>query len=257
MNEILQFKDVALNYQSVSGEISAIDTLNFSVSESEFVSFIGPSGCGKTTVLSLIAGLLKPSRGSITLDGELVEKPSQNIGYMLQSDQLFPWRTIYQNVCLGLEIRRTKTRENLEHIDSLLHKYGLWDFRNKLPSQLSGGMRQRVALIRTLALKPKLLLLDEPFSALDYQTRLRVCDDVYSILCSEKKTAVFVTHDIAESISMSDRVYVLSARPATIKSVYPIAHRSYGTPLKRREHPAFGSLFEKIYGEIVDGQTED
>ena len=254
MNEILAFKDISLNYQSLSGEIPAIEHISFSVKEGEFIAFIGPSGCGKTTVLSLIAGLLKPSSGEIILDGKLLTKPTFDIGYMLQSDQLFSWRSIYQNVCLGLEIRHAKNTDNLRHIDGLLQKYGLWEFKNAKPSQLSGGMRQRVALIRTLALKPKLLLLDEPFSALDYQTRLRVCDDVFRIISSEKQTAILVTHDIAEAISLADRVFVLSKRPGKIKNVYQTCCRDFGSPLRRREHPEFPKLFEKIYKEISDDE---
>ena len=218
MDEVLSFNNISLNYQSLNGETEALRDVTFTVREGEFVAFIGPSGCGKTTILSLAAGLMKPSSGSLLLDGKQLEGPAESIGYMLQSDQLFPWRRIIKNVQLGLEIRHALTPENIKYVSDLLKKYGLWDFRNAKPYQLSGGMRQRVALIRTLALRPRLLLLDEPFSALDYQTRLKVCDDVFGIISNEEKTAVLVTHDIAEAISMSDRVFVLSKRPARLKT---------------------------------------
>lgn len=257
MNEILRFEHVFLNYHSLQGETPAISDLSFGVREGEFISVIGPSGCGKTTLLSLISGLMPASSGRIILDGEVVTKPSSSISYMLQRDQLFPWRSIFKNVTLGLEIKRIKTPKNLDRIQSLLKKYGLWEFRNARPRQLSGGMRQRAALIRTLALDPKILLLDEPFSALDYQTRLSVCDDVSSIIASEKKTAILVTHDISEAISMSDRILVLSRRPATLKNIYQTDLKEFGPPLKRREHPSFPVLFEKIYREIRDDDAKE
>ena len=257
MKELLKFDDVSLIYHSPEGETNAIQRVNFSVYEGEFISIIGPSGCGKTTLLSMVSGLLKPSAGTILLEGNPVLKPSSEIAYMLQRDQLFPWRNIFQNVCLGLEIKGKKNKENLDEINRLLKKYGLWDFCRAKPSQLSGGMRQRVALIRTLAVHPKLLLLDEPISALDYQTKLSVCDDVSAIISTEKKTAILVTHDISEAISLSDRVVVLSKRPATVKKIFEIPLREYGSPLKRREHALFPTLFEQIYQEISDENTED
>ena len=180
MKKLLEFVNVSLTYQTLTDEITAIDGLSFNCHDGEFVSIIGPSGCGKTTILSLIAGLIKPSNGKILLDGESVIKPGNNLGYMLQKDQLFPWRTIEKNIFLPLEIKGKLSEESKNFALSLLKKYGLIDFRKNYPEQLSGGMRQRVALIRTLVSNPKLLLLDEPFSALDYQTRLAVCDDVYS-----------------------------------------------------------------------------
>lgn len=257
MNEILRFEHVFLNYHSLQGETPAISDLSFSVREGEFVSVIGPSGCGKTTLLSLISGLMPASSGKIVLDGDPVTKPSASISYMLQRDQLFPWRSIYKNVTLGLEVKHIKTPDHLARIEDLLKKYGLWEFRNARPRQLSGGMRQRAALIRTLALDPRILLLDEPFSALDYQTRLSVCDDVAAIIASEQKTAVLVTHDISEAISMSDRIFVLSRRPATLKNIYETGLKDFGPPLKRREHPSFPVLFEKIYREIRDDETKE
>ncbi len=248
MKKILELKNVSLTYHTVSDEIHAVRDLSFNCLEGEFVSIIGPSGCGKTTILSLIAGLLEPTRGSITIDGN--KKPScTNLGYMLQKDQLFPWRTIEKNVYLPLEIKKICTEENKNLAQTLLEKYGLKDFKKNYPNQLSGGMRQRVALIRTLVSNPKLLLLDEPFSALDSQTRLKVGDDVYSIIKAEQKTAVLVTHDISEAISMSDKIIVLSDRPSNVKSIFKPSLKG-DTPLKKRECKDFGFWFEKIWKEL-------
>ncbi|MCI7003209.1 MAG: ABC transporter ATP-binding protein [Clostridia bacterium] len=247
--EYLSFKNVNFNYFTKDGEFEALRNLTFSIKKGEFVSIVGPSGCGKTTILSLIAGLLEPTSGEILLDGEKVK--DANIGYMFQRDQLFEWRNIYKNILLGLEIKNKKQNEqDEEYIDSLLKKYGLYDFKTKHPSELSGGMRQRVALIRTLAVKPKLLLLDEPFSALDFQTRLDVCDDVKSIIKEEKQTAILVTHDISEAISLSDRVFILTKRPATLHKVEIMNFTKDLTPLKRRDDKNFASHFNSIWGEL-------
>ena len=249
MNKLLELKNVSLKYQTPTDEITAVESLSFNCNEGEFISIIGPSGCGKTTVLSLIAGLLEPSTGKILIDGEQMSKRKDNLGYMLQKDHLFPWRTIEKNIFLPLEIKKINTEENREYALHLLEKYGLKEFRKKYPDQLSGGMRQRVALIRTMASKPKLLLLDEPFSALDYQTRLSVCDDVFNIIKAEKKTAVLVTHDISEAISMSDKIIVLTDRPAKVKSIFRPTLEG-DTPLRRRESKDFGVLFEKLWKEL-------
>lgn len=246
--EILKIDNVSLIYQTNEAETEALRDVNLSIEDGEFVAFIGPSGCGKTTVLSLISGLMHPTKGAIYLDGEKIEKPVGNIGYMLQRDCLFPWRTIMGNAMLGLDVQRKKTPEAAKYVESLIDKYGLGDFKKAYPKQLSGGMRQRAALIRTLAYRPKILLLDEPFSALDYQTRLSVCDDVHRIIKSEKKTAVLVTHDISEAISLADRIVVLSARPATIKKIYE--PKIEGTPLKRREDESFSRWFDVIYKDV-------
>ena len=248
MKKLLELKNVRLTYQTINDEIEAVKDLSFSCDEGEFVSIIGPSGCGKTTLLSLIAGLLKPTSGEILIDGKQVE-PSSSVGYMLQKDQLFPWRTIEKNVFLPLEIKKSNTTENREYALRLLEKYNLLPFIKKYPDQLSGGMRQRAALIRTLVSKPRLLLLDEPFSALDYQTRISVCDDVYNIIKSERKTTVLVTHDISEAISMSDIIIVLTARPAEIKSIH-IPNIKADSPLRKRESKEFGVLFEKLWKEL-------
>ena len=251
MNTLLDINDVSYVYHSPIGETKAIDKLNFSIKKGEFVSIIGPSGCGKTTILSLIAGLLKPTTGNILLENKPVIVGSSDLGYMLQKDQLFPWRTIEKNLSLPLEVKGIKTKENKAYGLELLSKYGLGDFIKKYPDQLSGGMRQRVALIRTLVSHPKLLLLDEPFSALDYQTRLSVADDVYKIIRGENKTAILVTHDISEAISLSDRVIVLTNRPAKVKNVYDIT-LSADSPLKRRELADFSKWFEILYKELIN-----
>lgn len=245
MQPILELKNVNHSYHSQSGEITALKKLNFTVEKGEFISIVGPSGCGKSTLLSLIAGLIEPSMGEIKINS------NTNIGYMLQKDHLFEWRTIQKNAYLGLEIQKKLTAENKEYVDNLLDLYGLGEFKEKLPSQLSGGMRQRVALIRTLAVKPEILLLDEPFSALDYQTRLYVSDEIGTIIRKEKKTAILVSHDISEAISLADKVIVLSKRPATIKSVHSInLSVTEKTPMKAREAPEFKDYFNMIWKEL-------
>lgn len=252
--EILKLENVCLTYHSKNGETEALKNINFVVENGEFVAILGPSGCGKTTILSLISGVLKPTSGKVILNGKLVEKCDSSTGYMFQKDQLFEWRSVLQNVCLGLEIQKQKTTENIEKAKALLKKYGLNEFENKFPNQLSGGMRQRVALFRTLTLNPHLLLLDEPFSALDYQSRLNLCDDVHSIIKNEKKTAVLVTHDISEAISLADKIIVLTKRPATIKTIVDVGSlKDINSPLKRRESPLFKDIFQKIWTLLQEG----
>ena len=250
MNDILTLDKISLSYQTEKDEIRALESISFSVDEGEFVAIIGPSGCGKTSILSIIAGLLKPSGGKITIKGKPLEKGKTSIGYMLQKDELFPWRTIMENAYLPLEIKRDKSEKSKEKVNELLKKYGLWEFRKKYPRQLSGGMRQRAALIRTMASSPDLLLLDEPFSALDYQTRLTVCDDLYEIIKSENKTTVLVTHDISESLSTADRIIVLSKRPSKILNIHLIDLNKEVSPLKRREDPRFSKWFERLWREL-------
>ena len=249
MDTLLELKNVSLKYHTINDEITAVKDLSFKCKKEEFVSIIGPSGCGKTTVLSLISGLLKPSDGDILFEGKNNFNHKENLGYMLQKDHLFPWRTVEKNVFLPLEIKGKLSEENKEYALDLLKKYGLENFIKSYPHQLSGGMRQRVALIRTLVSKPKLLLLDEPFSALDYQTRLSVCDDVYKIIKAEKKSAVLVTHDISEAISMSDVIIILTERPAKVKTIFYPEFKSRN-PLDRRELPEFSFYFEKIWKEL-------
>ena len=249
--EILHVKGIEEKYQAENGEITALQDITFQVERGEFISIVGPSGCGKSTLLSIIAGMLRPSAGEILLNGQRIDGVSPHIGYMLQKDNLLDWRTIYNNVMLGLEIRKAVTPESQARVLRLLKTYGLYEFKDKYPAQLSGGMRQRAALIRTLAVNPDLLLLDEAFSALDYQTRLTVTDDVYRILKREKITAIMVTHDIPESISMGDRVIILTARPARIRDILPI---EFGlpdrTPLTCRNSPKFSAYFDHIWKEL-------
>ena len=200
MEKILSLKNISKKYQAKNGEIIAIENISFDVEKGEFVSIIGPSGCGKSTLLSIISGLEEKNTGNIFIDNEEVIGLSAKIGYMLQKDSLLEWRTIYDNVVFGLEVKKIKNRENEEYVINLLKKYGLYEFKDKYPTQLSGGMRQRVALIRTLAIKPRILLLDEAFSALDYQTRIMVTNDIFQILKNEQITVLMVTHDISEGI---------------------------------------------------------
>ncbi len=246
---ILELKNVGLTYFSKNGETKALDDISFDVKNSEFVSIVGPSGCGKTTILSLISGLLSPTKGSILVEGQDA-KISNKIGYMFQKDELFEWRTILKNIYLGLEVQGKLSEEAKLRVDKLLQKYGLWEFRNSHPSELSGGMRQRAALIRTLALQPKIMLLDEAFSALDYQTRLNVVDDVYKILREEKIASILVTHDLAEAISMSDKIVVLTKRPAIVKSIHQVNLLDIPTPFERRESVESKKLFNKIWEEL-------
>ena len=236
MASILEVKGIGKRYQNKDGEVQALKNVNFRVKPGEFVSIIGPSGCGKSTLLSIIAGLEEKSEGEIYIQNEKVTGVSPKIGYMLQRDCLLEWRTIFSNALFGLEVKGKKSKENIEYVESLLKKYSLYDFKDKYPSEISGGMRQRAALIRTLAVKPKILLLDEAFCALDYQTRIMVTNDIYQILRQENITALIVTHDISEAISMSDRVLVLSKRPGTIKDIHKIdfdISRAYSIKLQR------------------------
>ncbi len=251
MHPLLELKNISFAYHSMSGETPALSDINFTIEEGEFVAVVGPSGCGKSTILNLISGLGKPESGSIFVKGEPLEESGLNIGYMLQKDHLFEWRTIYRNVILGLEIQKKLNQKTRENVEEMLKTYGLDEFRDARPSQLSGGMRQRAALIRTLALEPALLLLDEPFSALDYQTRLSVSDDIGQILKEQKKTALLVTHDISEAISMADKVVVLTSRPASVKSVIPIDIKIPDrTPMTSRNAPDFKIYFNQIWKEL-------
>lgn len=243
MKEVLKLKNVSKKYQAKNGEVEALSNITFSVNEGEFVSIIGPSGCGKSTLLSIIAGLEPKTSGDIKINGGL--------GYMLQKDSLLEWRNIYDNITFGLEIMHKKTKKDEEHVIELLKKYGLYEFKDKYPVQLSGGMRQRAALIRTLAIKPKILLLDEAFSALDYQTRIMVTNDIFKILKNENITAIIVTHDISEAISMSDRIVVLTKRPATVKTIHTIDFEMQNrNPINCRESPKFSKYFDTIWKEL-------
>ena len=243
MKELLTFHDVDYSYHSMQGETHAIDHMSFTVYNQEFLVIVGPSGCGKSTLLDLIAGQIHPQKGQIT-------GVNDSIGYMLQKDHLFEWRTIEKNILLGLEIQKKKNRENLALANALLKKYDLYDFRQKYPRELSGGMRQRAALIRTLVTSPELLLLDEPFSALDYQTRLQVADDIGRIIRSEKKTAILVTHDLSEAISMGDRILVLSVRPAKVVREIRLDFDPSLSSIERRETDAFKRYFSELWKEM-------
>lgn len=247
----INIKHIFMNYHSINGETDAIKDISFSLKEGGFLSIVGPSGCGKSTLLNIIAGLTKPSSGKIYVDGRRLSNLTLKIGYMFQKDQLFEWLTVLENVSLGLRIQHKFTKKNKEKINNLLSNYKLEDFKNYHPSELSGGMRQRVALIRTLALDPEVLLLDEPFSALDYQSRLKASDEIFEIIRKENKTAIMVTHDIAEAISMSQRVLVLCKRPAKIKKDVKIDFSdTYISPLQRRENPKFQEYFNLIWKEL-------
>ena len=206
---------------------------------------------GKSTLLSIIAGLIEPEKGLIKTNGKYLRESTMNIGYMLQHDHLFEWRTIYKNILLGLEIQHMLSAKSRARADELLETYGLKQFAGARPSELSGGMRQRTALIRTLVLEPDILLLDEPFSALDYQTRLSVGDDIGQIIRDEHKTAILVTHDLSEAVSLADRVIILTNRPATINKIVPVSFTlEKDTPLLRRNAPEFKNYFNIIWKEL-------
>ncbi len=250
MDSFLALNHVSYAYHSPQGELPAMTDLCLSIEKGEFVSIVGPSGCGKSTLLSLICGLLKPEEGSILVGGHPPDESDVKIGYMLQKDHLFEWRNIFKNVCLGLEIQKAQTPDSLAYTTQLLKSYGLEGFEDVRPSELSGGMRQRAALIRTMTLHPDLLLLDEPFSALDYQTRLEVCDDIAMIIKEAGNTAVLVTHDLSEAISFGNRVIVLSSRPARVKADIRLSFDEGLSPLKRRSDQQFYQYFNLIWEEL-------
>ena len=241
-NDILTIKKLSKIYHTNKSEIPAIKDLNLNIKEGEFVAIVGPSGCGKTTLLSILCSLEEKSQGEI-----IYTQGKQKMGYMLQNDTLFPWLNILDNTLLGLKIEKNITKENIQKVTKLLETYGLKDFIKKYPNNLSGGMRQRVALIRTLATNPDILLLDEPFSALDYQTRLAVSDDVWKIIKKEKKTTIMITHDIAEAISMADRIIVLTNRPSKVKSIYTIEMKNKQNPINNRKQKEFQYYYDKIW----------
>ena len=250
MSVFLSVENINLTYQTPEGETQAVKDVSFTVREGEFISVAGPSGCGKSSLLSCIAGVTLPTEGRIMLEGRRIKGISNDVGYMLQSDNLMPWRNIYKNAVLGLEIQKKLTDENISYVRELLKKYGLWEFRNSYPASLSGGMRQRVALIRTLAVRPRLLLLDEAFSALDYQTRVNVSRDVYNILRNEKQTMIMVTHDIPEAVSMSDRVIVLSQRPAVIAKIVDIPFGAQRDTVAVRNTQQYRDCYDIVWKEM-------
>ena len=251
MTPILELKHIDYSYHTPDGETKALSDISFCLTKGEFVSVVGPSGSGKSTLLSLIDGLMKPDKGTLLLNGSPLTENSDRIGYMLQHDHLFEWRSIYRNVLLGAEISRKLTPETKRRAKEMLEQYGLKQFARSRPSELSGGMRQRAALIRTLLLEPELLLLDEPFSALDYQTRLTVSDDIGQIIRRSGKTALLVTHDLSEAVSLADRVVILTRRPASVARILPISFDlEQDTPLARRNAPEFKTYFNEIWKEL-------
>ncbi len=245
MNNILKIDNLSKVYYSLKGEIKAIDNFSLDIDNGEYISIIGSSGCGKSTILNILSSLDKDYEGNIIFNNNDIK-----VGYMLQDDSLFDWLTVYENAIIGLKIKHLLTSNNIKYVKDLLIKYGLKDFMNKYPKSLSGGMRQRVALIRTLAIKPDILLLDEPFSALDYQTRLKVSDDVYKIIKEENKTVIMVTHDIAEAISLSDKVVVLSKRPCKIKKIYDINLSNKSTPINNRKDEKFTYYYDQLWRDL-------
>lgn len=248
---LITVSNVGLIYHTLENETIAIKDVSFSVDKGEFITIIGPSGCGKSTLLNIISGLLEPTYGEVIYNDKNVENRLDKIGYMFQKDNLFEWISVWKNVTLGLKIKNQLNKENIERVDKLLDSYDLEKFKNHKPYELSGGMRQRVALIRTLALNPEILLLDEPFSALDYQTRLWVCDEVKGIIKNECKTAIMVTHDISEAVSISDRVIMLTKRPAKIKLDLKIEFNNKdATPFERRSEPEFKEYFNLLWKEL-------
>lgn len=257
----LEISQLDYSYHTKAGETKALSGIDLTVRKGEFLAIVGPSGCGKSTLLNLIAGLLETQQGSITIEGEPVAESREKIGYMLQKDHLLEWRSTEDNIRLGLEINKLETKEKEALMEQMLKQYGLYEFRKVKPKELSGGMRQRAALIRTLVMEPELLLLDEPFSALDYQTRLSVADDIYDILKTEGKTAVLITHDIAEAISMSERIIVLTKRPGRIKKEVSIRLTMEDgsvpqKPSQARSAQEFAVYYQQIWKELMGDDDE-
>lgn len=245
MQKLLEINNISKTFNTLNGEINAIKSISFDVNNEDFIAIVGSSGCGKSTLLNIISGLLEKTNGTIKF-----YKENPIIGYMLQEDALLPYLNILDNATLGLSLKKIKTKENIEYTKKLLETYGLKDFIYKYPKELSGGMKQRVALIRTLAIKPDILLLDEPFSALDYQSRLSVSEDVYNIIKKEKKTVIMITHDIAEAISLSDKILVLSKRPSIVKKIYDIKMENKSTPINNRTCKEFSDYYDKIWRDL-------
>ena len=248
--KLVELKKVKKIFYSEIGKIEAIKDLNFELNKGEIIGIVGPSGSGKSTILNLISSLIEPTSGKVLVNG--------SVGYMFQKDHLLEWRNVLDNILIGLEIKKQKTDDNVKRVLELINKYGLGEFINNFPSELSGGMRQRISLIRTLAINPDILLLDEAFSALDYQTRLAVCDDVYKIIKDQQISAILVTHDISEAISMCDKVLVLSNRPSSVKAIFDLKN-VFGdslTPLNIRKHPQFSQYFDSIWQSLGDTFNE-
>lgn len=245
---LLFFDHVSMCYHDENGETEVLSDFTLEVHSGEFIALLGPSGCGKSTVLSLAAGLLRPDSGRVFLRGQEIKRPPLHMGYMLQRDHLFPWLTVRDNALTGIRVRQKPTAHQLAYVDALLEACGLTDFADALPGQLSGGMRQRAALVRTLAVEPDFLLLDEPFSALDAQTRIQLSDEVKQQLSGGDRASILVSHDVSEAISMADRVIVLTHRPARIRSEHRIELE--GTPMQRRRDAHFKDYFDRIWKEL-------
>ena len=241
-NTLLKVNNLSKIYYKSDHETEAVRDITFDLNEGDFIGIVGPSGCGKSTILNIICGLDEKTRG------EIIKKDNIKIGYMLQEDALFPWLTIFDNATLGLKISKKLTVQNKKYVLNLLRKYDLINFKDKYPNELSGGMKQRLALIRTIAMKPDILLLDEPFSALDYQTRLSVSEDVYNIIKEEKKSVIIVTHDLSEAISLCSKIIVLSKRPSIIKNIHEI--KLYDTPIQNRKSEYFSYYYDLLWKEI-------
>ncbi|MGL4736143.1 MAG: ABC transporter ATP-binding protein [Cellulosilyticaceae bacterium] len=250
MTKMIELKNIYKSFYTKEGEITVLEDVNMVLEKGKILGILGPSGSGKSTILNILTDLIRPTDGTVSISGK--------IGYMFQKDHLLEWRNIMDNITIGQEIQKNMTAEGKIHIEEMLKMYGLWEFRTRYPRELSGGMRQRVALIRTLATNPDILLLDEPFSALDYQTRLMVSDDIYKIIKREHKEAILVTHDISEAISMADEVIVLSKRPATVKSKHEIHLTVAGekTPLSARKAPEFKDYFDILWKELAVYEKE-
>ncbi len=242
--KLININNLSKTYHTKEKEILSIDDISLDINESEIVSIVGPSGCGKSTLLNILTNLEKPSKGFIRENKPLI------IGYMMQNDALLPWLSVRNNALLGLKLQHKLTNDNIDYVDALLKKYDLYDFKDNYPNNLSGGMRQRLALIRTLAIKPNILLLDEPFSKLDIDSRITISDDVYNIIKELNITTILISHDIAEALSLSDRIVVLTKRPAKIKRIYDIDLTEYPSPSQKRQTPEFNKLYNMIWSDI-------
>ncbi|MGM9985964.1 MAG: ABC transporter ATP-binding protein [Bacillaceae bacterium] len=253
---ILEVNEISHVFFSKEQYKTVLEDISLSIDEGEFITFLGPSGCGKTTLLSIIAGLLVPTVGEVIFEGEKIVSPSKKMGYMLQSDYLFPWRTIKDNILLGLEVSNQKTKVKELEALVLLHSVGLQGTEMDYPATLSGGMRQRAALVRTLMNHPNLFLLDEPFSALDYQTKIRLEELVFQLIKQSNLTALLVTHDIEEAIAMSNRIYLFQRNPGRIANIISIPKEiAELPPLQARQHPQFGALFDRVWKEMEQLET--
>jgi NitT/TauT family transport system ATP-binding protein len=243
--KLVELKNINKKYHNKDIEIEAINDISFTINEGDFIAIVGPSGCGKSTILSLLSGLEKISEGKI-----INYKNNIKYGYMFQQDTLFDWINIIDNCLIGAKINHCLNEKVTKHCLYLLKTYGLYEFKDRYPNELSGGMRQRVALIRTLILNPDILLLDEPFSALDYQNRLLISNDVYNIIQKEKKTTIMVTHDVGEAVSMANTIIVLSKRPSIIKNVYSINYKNKSDPINNRINDEYNLYCNRIWKEL-------